>query len=75
MIRFHDPNHEYMREYQRQRRAEMKGELYISRYQLRHRRHSAPPLQAVLPDTRDLTARICGDPIKGRSALDKEISE
>lgn len=28
-------------------------------------------LREVPPDTRDLTARICGDPLPGRSALDR----
>lgn len=26
-------------------------------------------------DTRDLTARICGDPLRGRSALDRRASD
>ena len=29
-------------------------------------------LRQIPPDTRNLTARIAGDPLKGRSALDKE---
>lgn len=29
-------------------------------------------LRQIPPDTRGLTARIAGDPLKGRSALDKE---
>ena len=29
-------------------------------------------LAAVPPDTRSLTGRVCGDPLPGRSALDRE---
>jgi hypothetical protein len=28
-------------------------------------------LREVPPDTRDLTSRICGDPVKGRRAIDR----
>lgn len=31
-------------------------------------------LAAIPPDTRDLTARFCGDPLPGRSALDRRQS-
>jgi hypothetical protein len=27
--------------------------------------------RAIPPDTRDVTARLCGDPLPGRSALDR----
>ena len=35
-------------------------------------RDAARLRQQIPPDTRGLTARIAGDPLKGRSALDKE---
>lgn len=31
-------------------------------------------LKAIPPDTRDLTGRICGDPLPGRRAIDKQGS-
>lgn len=32
-------------------------------------------LREIPSDTRDLTGRICGDPLKGRSALDKRLAK
>jgi len=35
---------------------------------------AAKLLKLIPPDTRSLTARIAGDPLKGRSALDKDYA-
>jgi hypothetical protein len=34
------------------------------------KRHAEELLKLVPPDTRDLTARLCGDPLPGRRAID-----
>lgn len=42
---------------------------------MKHVDIDAAELKKSIPnDTRDLTARICGDPIPGRSALDRRAS-
>src|SRR5690348_11394150 len=44
---------------------------HLERYKFALERDARKLMKQIPPDTRDLTAQLCGDPIPGRRAIDK----